>query len=162
MEAGIEPAEPSNYDSSAYSTTITLSEICTALLYNLNTNTSKTEQNIILKLLQSANSHMLLNNNITKFDRHINYPTDCISKLIQYQETLWKNLTYTLYSTKVRYNTFLFLTYLDQFQTFITKNTTATASFSPPKKTSSPSVLDQVVTKPTTIIDPYVSSLEKN
>jgi hypothetical protein len=163
MEAGIEPAEPSNYDSSVYSTAVTLSEICTALLYNLrNTNTSKTEQNIILKLLQSATSHMLLNINITKYDRYINYPMDHISKLIQYQENLWKKLTYTLYSTKVCYNTFLFLTYLDQFQTLITKNTTETASFSPPKKTSSPSVLDQVVMKPTTIIDPYVSSLAKN
>jgi hypothetical protein len=163
MEAGIEPAEPSHHDSPAYSTAVTLSEICTNLLYNLkNTNTSKTEQNIILKLLQSTNSHMLLNINITKHNRYTSYPTDYILKLTQYQENLWKNLTHTLYSTKVRHNIFLFLTYLDQFQTLIIKNTETTPFFSQPKKTSSPSVFVQVVKEPTTIIDPYESSLAKN
>jgi hypothetical protein len=66
MEAGIEPAEPSNLNSLAYSTVVTLSEICIALIHNIkNVHTiSKEEQNIILKLLQSTTSHMLLTLNI--------------------------------------------------------------------------------------------------
>jgi hypothetical protein len=163
MEAGIEPAEPTVFYSLAYGTAVTLSEICIALIYNLrNTHISKIEQNVILQLLQSTNSHMLLNINISKYDRYISYPTDHILKLIQYQDNLWKNLTYTLYSTIVRRNIFLFFTYLDQFRTLITRNNEGTDSFHSPKKTSSPSVFDQVVTEPTTIIDPYESSLTKN
>jgi hypothetical protein len=88
MEAGIEPAEPPNFNSSVYSTAVTLSKICVALIQNIkNVHNSKKEQNIILKLLQSTNSHMLLTLTITKHDRYIGYSTENISKLIQYQKS---------------------------------------------------------------------------
>lgn len=62
MEAGIEPDEPSHTNALAYDTAEKLCEVCIALIHNLkNTCLPKTEYNIILNLLNSVNSHMLLN-----------------------------------------------------------------------------------------------------
>jgi hypothetical protein len=110
---------------------------------------------------------MLLNLQIAQYDRQNIYSTDHISKLLQFQIALWKQLLSAIFSTAARQKIFTFLINLEKLHTSITQNnntevTVTTNTFSSPTKMTSPSVIDQVITNPQVIIDPYELSLAKN
>jgi hypothetical protein len=85
-----------------------------------------------------------------------------VQKLSAIQSSLWQQLAFP-HQTEVRSLTFNIIILLEQILSFSTTNRQSQRYYKPiSKHTSNPSILDQIIYRPFSIVDPYILALQKN
>lgn len=173
MEAGIYPASPSVDSEKIIETVLELSEQWIALCTIVRYSQCKTEYRTVKLLMETILSH--INIILTQLSvytgvctnagqaTHIQ-PSFTITNLLMLNNSLWQQLAYP-HTTKTHANIFSFILAHYKIICKLQPSIDGHCHQPPyrlPSKSALPSVQSQVITNPTTIIDPYLSALHRN